>query len=240
VFVGKNGKRPKVWVDIMWRWTKITIFICIILGIAFGYGTFYPNKIAIKKVNSELEQFYITKIDDLELREPEFVYHNDVQFVRALHKCIDYINFSLTYDKRVPYEMIIAQAALESGWGNSRFANEGNNLFGIRTWNKDTEHMIPLGVKKWPGWGVRVFATKCESVKEYVRILNDHPAYKKFREKRKEMLDNRGEMDSLILIRYIDKFSTTADYDKRVALIIKKIRKLEDKFASDKNINGND
>ena len=238
--MGKNGKRPKVWVDIMWRWTKITIFICIILGIAFGYGTFYPNKIAIKKVNSELEQFYITKIDDLELREPEFVYHNDVQFVRALHKCIDYINFSLTYDKRVPYEMIIAQAALESGWGNSRFANEGNNLFGIRTWNKDTEHMIPLGVKKWPGWGVRVFATKCESVKEYVRILNNHPAYKKFREKRKEMLDNRGEMDSLILIRFIDKFSTTSDYDKRVALIIKKIRKLEDKFASDKDINGND
>ena len=238
--MGKNGKRPKVWVDIMWRWTKITIFICIILGIAFGYGTFYPNKIAIKKVNSELEQFYITKIDDLELREPEFVYHNDVQFVRALHKCIDYINFSLTYDKRVPYEMIIAQAALESGWGNSRFANEGNNLFGIRTWNKDTEHMIPLGVKKWPGWGVRVFATKCESVKEYVRILNNHPAYKKFREKRKEMLDNRGEMDSLILIRFIDKFSTTSDYDKRVALIIKKIRKLEDKLASDKNINGND
>ena len=238
--MGKNGKRPKVWVDIMWRWTKITIFICIILGIAFGYGTFYPNKIAIKKVNSELEQFYITKIDDLELREPEFVYHNDVQFVRALHKCIDYINLSLTYDKRVPYEMIIAQAALESGWGNSRFANEGNNLFGIRTWNKDTEHMIPLGVKKWPGWGVRVFATKCESVKEYVRILNNHPAYKKFREKRKEMLDNRGEMDSLILIRFIDKFSTTSDYDKRVALIIKKIRKLEDKFASDKNINGND
>ena len=54
------------------------------------------------------------------------------------------------------------------------------------------------------------------------------------------MLDNRGEMDSLILIRFIDKFSTTSDYDKRVALIIKKIRKLEDKFASDKNINGND
>ncbi len=238
--MGKNGKRPKVWADIMWKWTKIFILVCVVLSIAFGYGTFHPNKIAIKKVNSELEKFYITKIDDLELREPEFVYHNDVQFVRALHKCIDYINFSLTYDKRVPYEMIIAQAALESGWGNSRFANEGNNLFGIRTWNKDTEHMIPLGVKKWPGWGVRVFATKCESVKEYVRILNEHPAYKKFREKRKEMLDNRGEMDSLILIRYIDKFSTTADYDKRVALIIKKIRKLEDKFASDKNINGND
>ena len=34
--------------------------------------------------------------------------------------------------------------------------------------------MIPLGVKKWRGWGVRIFATKCSSVKEYMRILNEH------------------------------------------------------------------
>ena len=39
---------------------------------------------------------------------------------------------------RIPYEMITARAfALESGWGTSRFAVDGNNLFGIRTWNKD-------------------------------------------------------------------------------------------------------
>ena len=44
-------------------------------------------------------------------------------------------------------------------------------------------------------------------------------------------------MDPLILIKFIDKFSTTEDYDKRVALIIKKVRKLEDTYASDKNIN---
>ena len=74
------------------------------------------------------------KIKDMGLQEPEFVYSNDIQFVRAMHKCINYINFSLAKDQRVPYEMIIGQAVLESGWGNSRFAVEGNNLFGIRTW----------------------------------------------------------------------------------------------------------
>ena len=60
----------------------------------------------------------------MELTEPSMEYSNDVQFVRALHKCIDYINFTLPHSKRVPFEMIIGQAALESGWGSSRFAKE--------------------------------------------------------------------------------------------------------------------
>ena len=44
-----------------------------------------------------------------------------------MHKCINYINFTTPKHLRVPYEMIIGQAALESGWGNSRFAKEGKN-----------------------------------------------------------------------------------------------------------------
>ena len=49
------------------------------------------------------------KISDLDLREPEFTYNNDIQFVRALHKCIDYINFTTPRMDRVPFEMIIGQ-----------------------------------------------------------------------------------------------------------------------------------
>ena len=41
--------------------------------------------------------------------------------------------------------------------------------------------MIPHGIKKWPGWGVKIFGSKCDSVKEYIRILNNHPAYEEFR-----------------------------------------------------------
>ena len=47
--------------------------------------------------------------------------------------------------------MIVVQAALETGWGTSRFAVEGNNLFGIRTWDKKVPHMIAQSIKKWSG-----------------------------------------------------------------------------------------
>ena len=220
-----------------WFYTKVLFSMMALMLITYMWGTYNPNKKAVKQANVELEQFYIQKIKDMELREPEFVYSNDIQFVRAMHKCIDYINFSLPRLDRVPYEMIVAQAALETGWGTSRFAVEGNNLFGIRTWDKDTPHMIPTGMgKKWPGWGVRIFASKCGSVKEYIRLLNEHPAYEDFRKARTNFHVKNLEPDPLVLIQNIDKFSTTADYDKRVRRIIVKVRKLEEKYASDKEV----
>jgi len=212
-----------------WLYTKIFFVSGIICALVFGWGTFNPNKWAKQKVNAELEHFYLTKIKDLDLREPEFVYSDDTQFVRAMHKCIDYINFTTPKDKRVPWEMIIGQAALESGWGTSRFANKGNNLFGIRTFSESVPHLLPSGVEKWPGWGVRLFASKCDSVKEYIRLLNEHRAYKEFRIKRQLMLDKGQPLDSYVLIKTLDAFSTTKDYDKRVIRMIKRIKKLETK-----------
>jgi len=214
--------------DRSWFLTKVFAILCIMCGVAFTWGTFYPNQTAVKNVNLKLDQFYMQKIKEMDLREPEFTYNNDIQFVRAMHKCINYINFSLPKNSRVPYEMIIGQAALESGWGTSRFATEGNNLFGIRTWTKEEPHLMPLGIKKWPGWGVKVFASKCDSVKEYIRLLNEHPAYKEFREIRANMFKQNKQLDSLVLIKTLDKFSTTADYDKRVTRMIMKIRKMEE------------
>ena len=222
--------------DKAWLYTKVLFATSIICVIAYTIGTFNPNKISTKKANADLEKYYLTKIKDLDLREPEFTYNNDIQFVRAMHKCIDYINFTTPRMNRVPYEMVVAQAALESGWGTSRFATEGNNLFGIRTFSKNVPHMTPLGIKKWPGWGVRIFASKCDSVKEYIRLLNEHPAYAEFREARQVMLKNNVPLDPIVLIKTLDKFSTTADYDQRVIRIINKIRKLEGTYASDKNI----
>ena len=189
----------------------------------YYWGTYNPNKSAIAVVNDDLDKFYMNKIKEMDLQEPEFTYINDTQFIRSMHKCINYINFNTPKHLRVPYEMIIGQAALESGWGTSRFAKEANNLFGIRTWTKSTPHLLPQGIDKWPGWGVRVFASKCDSVKEYVRLLNEHPAYEKFRELRKKT------KDSLQLIKTLDAFSTTKDYDERVARMIFKIRELEKK-----------
>ena len=123
------------------------ILCCISINISYIYGTYKPNETAIAKVNEELDIFYMNEIKAMDLQEPEFTYTNDIQFV-AMHKCINFINFTLPKDQRVPYEMIIAQAALESGWGNqSRFAKEANNLFGIRISNKDTPHILPKLLK---------------------------------------------------------------------------------------------
>ena len=206
-----------------WFYTKVLFAVMALMTATYWWGTYNPNKSAIAVVNDELDKFYMNKIKEMDLQEPEFTYINDTQFIRSMHKCINYINFNTPKHLRVPYEMIIGQAALESGWGSSRFAKEANNLFGIRTWTKSIPHLRPQGIDKWPGWGVRIFASKCDSVKEYVRLLNEHPAYKEFRELRKKT------KDSLQLIKTLDKFSTTKDYDERVARMIFKIRELEKK-----------
>ena len=229
IIMPKNFDWEKI-LNKTWYWSKIILALIILTLLSYGYGTFHPNKHAKSKVNLQLDLFYMSQIKEMDLREPEFTYNNDVQFVRALHKCINYVNFSTPKNKRVPYEMIIGQAALESGWGTSRFAMKANNLFGIRTFSQKVPHLLPMDVEKWPGWGVRSFASKCDSVKEYVRLLNEHPAYKEFREKRKQT------NDPLLLIKTLDKFSTTADYDQRVIRIINKVRKLENTFATDKTI----
>jgi len=211
------------WVDKAWFYTKILFAISILATISFTWGTFYPNKTAIAVVNTELDKYYVDTIKEMDLQEPEFAYINDTQFVRSMHKCINYINFTTPKHLRIPYEMIIGQAALESGWGKSRFAKEANNLFGIRTWKESSPHLLPMGVEKWPGWGVKVFASKCDSVKYYVDLLNNHSAYENFRILREKT------KDSMRLIKTLDKFSTTEDYDKRVIRMIKLIRKMEEK-----------
>jgi len=218
-------------IDKSWYWTKVVFLCAAILLVVYGYGTFNPNEFAQKKIFKIAENDYLIKVKKMELTEPSMEYSNDIQFVRAMHKCIDYINFTLPHSKRVPFEMIIGQAALESGWGSSRFANEAKNLFGIRVFSKDSPHLLPQGIENWPGWGVRVFPSKCASVVEYVRLLNEHQAYKEFRALREKT------QDPIKLIKKLDNFSTTPDYDKRVIRIIKKIRKLEDTYASDKTIN---
>jgi|TARA_B100001750_G_scaffold244307_1_gene261349 Bax protein len=210
------------WVHKAWFYTKVLFAVMALMTATYYWGTYNPNKNAIAQVNEELDIFYMNKIEEMDLQEPEFTYINDTQFIRAMHKCINYINFKTPKNLRVPYEMIIGQAALESGWGTSRFAKEANNLFGIRTWTKETPHLLPVGIEQWPGWGVRVFPSKCDSVKEYVRLLNEHPAYEDFRELRLKT------NDPIALIKTLDKFSTTKDYDVRVIRMIKKIRKLEE------------
>ena len=175
-----------------------------------------------QKINLE---YGVHKVIERTHRLPDIDTSSKDMFVQSLNGCINYLYQSIEVEYQIPNELIIAQAVIETGWGKSRFANEGNNLFGIRTWKEDVEHLLPQGVKKWPGWGVKVFASKCDSVKYYIELLNNHSAYEKFRTLR------QTTNDSTKLIKTLDKFSTTVDYDQRVIRMIKKIRKLEEKNA---------
>jgi len=210
---------------------KIILSIIVSYFIIFLIGTFLPNPITKHLIKRDIETYYTNWANNLGLQEPAFDYNNDVQFVQAVRKCVDWVNFETPRFERVPTEMIVAQAALESGWGTSRFAVEGNNLFGIRTYDKDVPHMLLEGRTKWKGWGVRVFPTKCQGVEFFVKLLNNHPAYEEFRDVRTRMLVLGQELDSKVLIKTLKAYSTTKDYAERVNWIVDTIREQEQKVA---------
>ena len=208
---------------------KIMFGMIFCFTIGYTMGTFMPNDYTEKRITKRIEtriyQEHAESVDRLSLKEPAFEYETNVQFINAVHKCVDYINYQLPIHKRVPLELVTAQAALESGWGTSRFAKVANNLFGIKTWNID-EGVLPKGYSEYTPWRVRKFETKCDSVKEYIRLLNEHTAYESFRVLRsKQILGNN--IDPIKLAYTLTKFSTTDDYPKLVKRIILKIRKMD-------------
>ena len=203
----------------------------VVLLTTYITGTFFPNPYTKHLIKKEIEEYYTDWANKLGLQEPDFEYNNDIQFVAAVRKCVDWVNFETPRTERVPMEMIVAQAALESGWGTSRFAVEGNNLFGIRTYDKTVPHMLLEGRTKWKGWGVRKFNTKCQSVQFFVELLNNHPAYEEFREVRTKMLVLGQQLDAKVLIKTLKAYSTTKDYAERVNWIVDTIREQEEKVA---------
>jgi Bax protein len=100
-----------------------------------------------------------------------------------LLKSVSLISISISPQiNHINTELIVAQAIVESNYGMSRFAIEGNNLFGIRVWSK--EGMLPHRQPDHIEWRVRVFKSKCDSVKYYIEILNTKQVYAEFRKAR--------------------------------------------------------
>ncbi len=118
----------------------------------------------------------------------------------------------------IPTSLTIAQAAKETGWGTSRFAIEGNALFG--QWTYSGSGIKPLKANDDENHKVMKFQILKASVRAYHRNLNTHSSYRKFRIKRAESRDNNESLDSLLLADYLDKYAETGlEYTK----ILKKI-----------------
>ena len=191
------------------------MFVFIVTFIGTIYYT-YNNSIA-----KEQEQISNEVANTLEVitdwEKPDFERANNQTFINSVGQCVNYIYNTTTDVIPVNFEVLLAQAALESGWGNSRFALEGKNLFGIRTYDLTEPHMLPSNNPK--KWGVRVYMHECDSVQHYIDILNNGGAYEKYRE-----LRDNGETDSLKYVETLGAYASDKHYFGKIRGIIKKLR----------------
>ena len=106
---------------------------------------------------------------------------------------------------RVPVSMIIAQAIIESGWGSSRFAQEGNALFGEWTW-KSNDGIKPNGNLD-ANFAVKSFKNISESLNSYILNLNRHPAYTEMRNYRSMMFKAGKDITGYDTAAYLENYA---------------------------------
>ena len=192
------------------------MFVFIVTFIGTIYYT-YNNSVAQEqeKFDTEVAET-LEEITDWE--KPDFERANNQTFINSVGQCVNYIYNTTTDVIPVNFEVLLAQAALESGWGNSRFALEGKNLFGIRTYDLREPHMLPSNNPK--KWGVRVYMHECDSVQHYIDILNNGSAFKEYRVLKHEQDVN----DPFKLLLTLDAYASDKDYFPKIKRIIKKLR----------------
>ena len=208
--IKKDNEQKKI--NSLFKWIFATVLVMTIgIGGSFFGGTFYPNTWTVDKLQKQFQKQELNEAHLLGLQEPEFEYTDKVTFVESTRRCVQYLNYTTDRLSRVPTSIVIAMAGVESGWGNSRFALEGNALFGVRTWDlKNVPHMKAKGNPD-ASWGVKKYSTKCQSVKDMIAILNRHPAYEDFREQRELQID-AGKWDYRALMVRMSAWSTNPQY----------------------------
>ena len=123
----------------------------------------------------------------------------------------------------IPTSIALAQAAKESGWGTSRFALEGNAIFGQWTWSG--QGIEPLDRESNKNHKILKFPILRASVKAYQNNLNTHKSYLKFRQKRLGMREKNKNISGLDLTETLKNYAQTgSEYTKILNQIIKQNR----------------
>ncbi len=180
-------------------------------------------KIVLPLIVAENEKI----IDDREklkmLSEKKFTSDLEKQWLRQ--KLLEYKvkkgNFDELMNRMdiIPVSIALAQAAKESGWGTSRFALEGNAIFGQWTW--DGQGIAPLQRDGDKNHKILKFPILRASVKAYKNNLNTHKSYYKFREKRKSLRKNNKKITGLSLTGTLKNYAQTgSEYTKILNQII--------------------
>ena len=166
-------------------------------------------------------------LDDREklkaLFEKKFTTDAEKQWLRQ--KLLEYkvkksdLNELLFRMDMIPVSIALAQAAKESGWGTSRFALEGNAIFGQWTW--DGQGIAPLKRDGDKNHKILKFPILRASVKAYKNNLNTHKSYSKFREKRSQLRNKNKSITGLALTDTLKNYAQTgSEYTKILNQII--------------------
>ena len=163
------------------------------------------KRIMLKKMTSDKEKSWLRlKLREYKVKNSDFI---------ELDKRMDII----------PVSIALAQAAKESGWGTSRFALEGNAIFGQWTWTG--QGIEPLNKGKHEGHKILRFPILRASVKAYKNNLNTHKGYSEFREKRSSFRKRNKILKGLDLTDTLERYAQTG---KEYTDILEKIIKQND------------
>lgn len=120
----------------------------------------------------------------------------------------------------IPISMALAQAAIESGWGTSRYLREGNAIYGQYTFEKD-KGIRPERRESNEKFFIKKFRNLSESTRSYFKNINTHRAYDDFREERKKLRMNGVKLSGVKLVKFLTSYSERRDeYVKDVENII--------------------
>ena len=191
--------------------------------ILFVSGIWYvvsdeKNEALVTKQEIEIEKAVETLESITTHTLPNFERSNNQTFIDSTVACVNYIYNTTTNVFPVNMELLVAQAALESAWGNSRFAIEGRNLFGIRTYDLREPHMLPSNNPK--KWGVKVYMHECDSVQHYINILNKGTKFEEYR----KLKHDEDVNDPYKLVMTLDAYASDKNYFDKVKSIIKMLR----------------
>ena len=129
--------------------------------------------------------------------EPAIKYSNNKEFLQSVNKCADYVEKRFKNEDKIPRKLLLTQAALESNYGRSRYAIEGNNLMGIYQFRNLHTGMTPANNPN-ATFRVAKFRSKCHSIEYYINLLNTKDAYKSFR--------NERELQSKLRINDVNRY----------------------------------
>ncbi|HIP51366.1 MAG TPA: hypothetical protein EYG94_04675, partial [Campylobacterales bacterium] len=168
--------------------------------------------ILISKANLKIKRERVLSLMDTPIEQMD---EDDIDFLNALYKKYETKNMKKLANrlKTHPVSIVLAQAAIESAWGESRFFKKGNNIFGMWSFSKNEPRIKALGNRNGKAIYVKKYANVSEAIDDYFTVIG-RGAYKNFR-KQRNITDN-----PLVLVDYLVNYCELDNYPSKLRKFI--------------------